>query len=379
MINIKMQEEKADNLLTINEAAEKMHVSRQTIYAWIASGKIKTNKTPGGRQRILESLLISVTPDNSGTEKPGYYKTYDISTYEPSRQEPTGLKEKFWFSNRDNNWYWGIEGNEFLFKVGRPGTGENWAEVVACELCKLIGLPHAEYSFAKYKDKEGVITPSFVPSGTGLILGNEILQHIVKGYNGEQRYHQRKHTLPRVISALSNDTELPIHWDNINGIIDAIDVFIGYLMFDSWIANTDRHHENWGVVRDHKTNKYHLAPTFDHASSLGSHENDSNRNERLSTKDLNRKISLYVTKARSALYSKQTDESSLYTIDAFKEATKNRETTAKIWLERLNKITIKNVIDILNRVPDILMSGTTKAFTREILIENRRRLLDLQL
>jgi len=44
-------------LLTITEAAEKMHVSRETIYAWIRSSKIKPVKTPGNRLRIPEEQL----------------------------------------------------------------------------------------------------------------------------------------------------------------------------------------------------------------------------------------------------------------------------------------------------------------------------------
>ena len=44
-------------LLTITEAAKKMHVSRETVYAWIRSNKIKPVRTPGGRYRISEEQL----------------------------------------------------------------------------------------------------------------------------------------------------------------------------------------------------------------------------------------------------------------------------------------------------------------------------------
>jgi serine/threonine protein kinase HipA of HipAB toxin-antitoxin module len=47
----------------------------------------------------------------------------------------------------------------------------------------------------------------------------------------------------------------------------ADDVFLGYLMLDAWIANLDRHHENWGLVLT-KDITGHLAPSYDHASSL---------------------------------------------------------------------------------------------------------------
>lgn len=49
-------------LLTISEAAKKMHVSRETIYAWIRKGKIKPIRTPSGTFRIPEELLIIEVP-----------------------------------------------------------------------------------------------------------------------------------------------------------------------------------------------------------------------------------------------------------------------------------------------------------------------------
>ncbi|MFC1986097.1 excisionase family DNA-binding protein [Chloroflexota bacterium] len=44
-------------LLTITEAARRVGVSRETIYQWKKSGKIKAVKTPGGRYRIPEEQL----------------------------------------------------------------------------------------------------------------------------------------------------------------------------------------------------------------------------------------------------------------------------------------------------------------------------------
>ena len=53
-------------LLTISEAANKMRVSRETIYAWIRKGKILPVQTPSGRLRIDEAQLIISIPQNEG-------------------------------------------------------------------------------------------------------------------------------------------------------------------------------------------------------------------------------------------------------------------------------------------------------------------------
>ncbi len=55
--------------------------------------------------------------------------------------EPLGTKRKFWYiDDRDRR---------MLFKAEERGTGEDWAEKIACELCGLLGLPHVSYDLAK--------------------------------------------------------------------------------------------------------------------------------------------------------------------------------------------------------------------------------------
>ena len=87
--------------------------------------------------------------------------------------EPLGTKAKFWVY--DNN-------NKKLFKIGRERTGENWAEKVACEIARLIELPAANYEFARYQDKLGVLSESIIEDNERLVHGNELLGKLVKNY-----------------------------------------------------------------------------------------------------------------------------------------------------------------------------------------------------
>lgn len=47
------------------------------------------------------------------------------------------------------------------------------------------------------------------------------------------------------------------------------------------IGNVDRHHENWGILRKRVDGEWYgrLAPTFDHASSLGRELVDTGANK----------------------------------------------------------------------------------------------------
>jgi hypothetical protein len=81
------------------------------------------------------------------------------------------------------------------------------------------------------------------------------------------------------------------------GVNSALDVFIGYVMLDAWIANQDRHHENWGAIWDGKSMR--LAPTYDHAAGMARNLKDVERQDRLVTRDKNRTVRAYAEKVTS--------------------------------------------------------------------------------
>jgi excisionase family DNA binding protein len=358
-------------LLTINEAAQKMHVTRQTIYAWISRGRILPVTTPGGRLRIPEEQLILATPHISEREENGVFNIYDISDVIPDQYEQMGTKAKFWF-----------EDCQFLFKVGRESTGDNWAEKVASELCELIRLPHAEYELAVWRKRRGVVSPTFVPDGAQLRPGNEILAKIVQGYEIKKRYKQRKHTLRLVMIIMEDkDIKLPIGWSGLDGIDTALDVFIGYLMLDAWIANQDRHHENWAlvVVPEDGTGSVHLAPSYDHASSFGSNETDTNMESRLTTRDIGRSMEKYVERARSAFYLTPYSSKPLSTIDAFQGVASRRLEAARVWLKQLEEVSSSDTRSILERIPKTEITAVAIEFTQKIIELNRARLLKLRI
>lgn len=53
--------------LTVEEARKVAHVSRRTIYNWIAAGKLRTVRTAGGGLRILEDSIFR--PDTGRPER----------------------------------------------------------------------------------------------------------------------------------------------------------------------------------------------------------------------------------------------------------------------------------------------------------------------
>lgn len=298
--------------------------------------------------------------------------TFRVITVSPdtsTQLEQLGTKEKCWFQQGKDTMY--------LFKVGRPNTGENWAEKVCCEIARLLGLPHAEYDLAIWGDKQGVITPSLVPENGGLILGNELLAWVDKSYEAAAKYRTTQHILRRVIAVLQQPSiGTPTGWDCPSQVSNAVGVFAGYLLLDALVCNQDRHHENWGLIGTHERG-LSLAPTFDHASSLGRNETDETRSKRLSTKDKGYSIESYVAKALSGFFENKSSTKAMSTMDAFRECAKANVNAGQYWLERLNALNDSDFSDILNNIPDDFISPEARDFANAMLRINRNRLLSL--
>jgi hypothetical protein len=284
--------------------------------------------------------------------------------------EQLGTKPKFWFE--------GYDGTETLFKEGYPGSGEHWAEKIACEVARNLGLPHAEYELATWRGRPGVISPNLVPGNARLILGNEVLAKVFSGYQASERRRDSQHTLLRVAALLyqAKRVSMPAAWHAPQGIVDAFGVFVGYLLLDALIGNQDRHQLNWGLIRSPER-RLMLAPTFDHASSLGRNESDAVRIERMKTRDKGRSLETYAQRARSGLYRSQSSRKPMLTLEVFAEAQKLSATAAGYWLQRLAELHPDAMATVTEAVPDTMISEPARDFALRLMLINRQRLLAL--
>ena len=198
--------------------------------------------------------------------------TFDIVSIPLDAREDTeqlGSKPKFWVL---------LNGQRWLFKEARPNTGEDWAEKVAAEIAREIGIQAATVELADYAGRAGCISLNFieVAQGEALVHGNEIMAWAVTAYDKNKVFRQSDHTLDNILKAIQGLFD-PLHADA------TFTALAGYLVLDALIGNTDRHHENWGLrlTREASSQKRVLsaAPSFDHASSLGRELRDERRNE----------------------------------------------------------------------------------------------------
>lgn len=286
----------------------------------------------------------------------------------PEETEAMGTKEKFWFRDQEQR--------PCLYKKTRKNTGEDWSEKISAELCQLLSLPHADYELATFEQKPGIISPCFIPSNGQLFPGNEILAQLLSDYPKDSK-NPSHHTIKNIVQVIQDSSvNLPFNWKPIKHILSPMDVFIGYLLLDAWIGNTDRHHENWAFIRI--IDQTYLAPTYDHASSLGRNESDDQRKKRLNTKDSGFSIEAYVKKCQSCLYAEVGDLKSLKTFDAFRQAAQYNPNAANRWLDHLANISTSDTLNLFYSIPQERISEVAIEFAQEILKINQNRLLQLR-
>lgn len=298
-----------------------------------------------------------------------------------------------------------------LFKSGRRTTspselsvevtGEDWAEKIVCEICQVLGIPHVHYDLA-VELKTGIVGTvcrniatrqgngginslnvevEFIASGNAaeLILGNVLLSRAIESYpeNPANKFKASQHTVAVVIETL-DALKRPLDQycqDLPPGVDTAIDVFIGYVMLDALIANQDRHHENWGALK--QKGELSLSPTFDHGAALARNESDRKRSRILCGNDSRLTIEKYAEKARSAFYDDRTAIRPIDTLGTFRLFSERSGKAAKAWQQRLETLTPSVLESIVNRVPTHRMSDMARRFTIELVKFNQSRIMGL--
>lgn len=258
-----------------------------------------------------------------------------VDSRQAETPEQLGTKRKFW--------YYAADGTYTLFKAEERGTGEDWAEKIACELCTLLGIPHVHYELAidVASESPGVVCATCAPKPMAMGLGNQLLQKLDPDYPMGSKYKVRGHTVDAVATIVDGLAAPPAPYRDCMppGIESALAVFVGYVMLDAWIANQDRHHENWAALRTPaEPDVLYLAPTFDHGASLARNVLDTEKKERMESRDRGRQLPTFARRARSAFYVDTNQTRAMTTLAAWQAFSQRLPAAGRIWLERLRAV-----------------------------------------
>lgn len=278
--------------------------------------------------------------------------------------EQLGSKPKFWFRHQEEDW---------LFKEARENTGEDWSEKVASEVASLLGLPTHRAELAVWERRRGCAVRSFLSHGRQVLVhGNEVLGGVLTGYDKKKQRGQADHTFDNIVAVL----ERLFPDDKARTV--AASRMAGYLVLDALIGNTDRHHENWGIVleprkttSDRMTLLIHLAPTFDHASSLGRELTDNARQDHLRSGTLER----YIRKGRGGIFESPAARHGMSPIGAAEMLALRYPKFFKPWQSRVAALHDRTFEQLIQRVPSERMSDAARAFAVAFLCASRNFLL----
>ena len=280
---------------------------------------------------------------------------FPILTIHPDtliRDEQLGSKNKFWFE---------MDGQLWLFKWAREHTGEDWAEKIAAEVARRIGLSAARVELAEYQGRRGSISLSFVEKGESLVHGNEILAGQILGYDRLKKAKQSDHTLDNIANAV--EKMMPT-WHHL-----VLRDLAWYPTLDALIGNTDRHHENWGLLTQDvdtdqgTTMQVRLAPSFDHASSLGRELRDEKAAAILATGG----TEAYIRRGHGGIYWQPTDPRGANPLGLIELAVSKYPDYFRAPLQAVAATPVSDLQVIVDQVPGTVMSAPSRQFAKAIL------------
>lgn len=147
-------------------------------------------------------------------------------------------------------WVIGDDGVRQLVKAGRTGQ-EPDNERIAYEVASLLGIDHIEYRVGRAEGRRVSVCDEMLSDSEELIAGGQIRNIFREGRNDERKIIWLD-TCERL--GVSRETEEHATDD--------------FLFLDFLLRNTDRHYNNFGLIRDVETFAIRPAPIFDSGDSL---------------------------------------------------------------------------------------------------------------
>lgn len=292
-------------------------------------------------------------------------KPYPVIEIQPEwvvEAEAMGSKEKFWYKEPGTTTDW-------LFKYPKPGTGQHWAEKVAAQIAANVGVRHAPVELAVFGSKRGSVTESFAREGRNLFHGNQILAGRVLGYDPSGVFRHSSHTLENIRLALDRTFAYE------HGRERAKKALAEYMALDALIANVDRHHENWGLLRKKVDGRWtgFVAPSFDHASSLGRELLDERRAALLREG----RVGQYVEKGHGAVFWTGEERRGPSPLELVRRAAIVYPTEFRPAIAKVLALNPESLRWILSRMPEGWMSPAEKEFTLALVCYSRQELFKI--
>lgn len=181
----------------------------------------------------------------------------NFNDWEVDEESPfgSGASEKKWLINSKTN-------QKGIFKFPKDmgtgkTTGEYWAEKVAFQLAEILGIECAKVDIGTFKGRVGSMSYMILNEDEELIEGIQYITNIYKEYNQDKFIDYRTGEPYSIKMILQSIKKTGLGND-----------FLTIPIFDALIGNSDRHHSNWGIVKNKLNGNIRMSPLYDNGSSL---------------------------------------------------------------------------------------------------------------
>lgn len=301
------------------------------------------------------------------------FERVDVNSWEVDRDETSGVEEKVWLLEPGTN-----PPAPWLFKSVTADAelvcGEDLAEKAAAQFGVRLGVPCARVELARRGGRRGSLSASLCPPRYQMQLqhGALLLQdRDAPGYVTGRVPGRPGHTLENIRLVL--DGALPPPGCSFPFQATAFDIFAGFTVFDALIANRDRHDENWAVLLPIAgEGPTRLCGSYDHANSLGYNLNDK---KRLMYLQRDGGVLGWCLKGTAFRYEHRPGKAPPTLVEMAVRALALASPEAReYWPDILDDLVEDEIRGIVARLPEL--SEAARTFTTEVVLVNRKRLLD---
>lgn len=287
----------------------------------------------------------------------------NFENWEIDNESPfgSGASEKNWLINT-------ITKEKGIFKfpkgieIGEP-TGEYWAEKLASQLAEVLEIECAKVDIGTFQGKVGSMSYMILKENEELREGIQYITTTYKSYDED-----------KFIDYITGESY------SINMIYNSIketglfNEFLKIPIFDALIGNSDRHHSNWGIIKDKKSGALSLSPLYDNGSSLCCLIKDKDVESFL--KDKMRFNSLIFSKSKSMI--RWSGNKRIRHFELVEEIKKQYFSETIGFVKKIkNNLNDKVIEDIISKYDDIIISKNLKKLLFEFLKERRNRIINI--
>lgn len=249
------------------------------------------------------------------------------------------------------------DGNKAFFKYedNKYNSSESCSEKMSYEIAKILGYECARIELARDNEGNlGILNYLFIDNGNVEHIDASAFLNI---HGNQRREFYTISNIKRILDTL-----------NKNLFKD----FIKILFFDALVGEQDRHEENWGLLKNGFD--YYMSPLYDNGCNLLREFKDEEfANKYYSNK---KDFNAYIERSKAIIYNEANGKNYKH-FELIEYLNKYYPNEIENEIVNLKKITDEKIEDIVNSIPDGLLTDMHKKYIIIYLKKRRDRLLSI--